>query len=272
MNEGETKNSPSALRQVVLGPWEAVGGKVGRGLKECCLSLAFLARVLVRFPIVLKNRELTLKQTISIGVSSLPLLVVTSIFTGAVATFQCAFQFRNFVPDKFIGTAACKMILIELGPVLTGLVLAGRVGSALAAEIGSMKEKEELDAMMVLDLDPVRYLALPRFAAFILMMPALTVISDLLAIFGGWLVAVLSLDMTTYTYTSGLQLYFQTKDLYSGMLKSFIFGIIICLMGYLSGANAGSGARGVGEAVMKAVVSACVLILIFDFVVALCFF
>ena len=263
-------DSPAAL--VLLGPWMRLGAKVANGLKESCLAMALLARVLVRVPYILRNRELTLVQTISIGVSSLPLLVVTSIFTGAVATFQCAYQFRNFVPDKFIGTAACKMILIELGPVLTGLVLAGRVGSALAAEIGSMKEKEELDAMEALNLDSLRYLALPRFAAFIVMMPALTLISDLLALFGGWLVAVLSLNMTTYTYTSGLQLYFQTKDLCSGMLKSFIFGVIICLMGYVSGRNAGAGARGVGLAVMRSVVSACVLILIFDFVVALCFF
>lgn len=269
MEQGE-KSHP--FFWMAAGPWIQIASKVGDKLRTAALGMALLARIAWRTPLLFKNRDLTLEQTIAIGVSSLPLLVITSIFTGAVATFQVAYQFRNFVPDKFIGTAAGKMILIELGPVLTGLVLAGRVGSALAAELGSMKEKEELDAMVVLDLDPLRYIALPRFAAFILMMPALTAISNLLAIFGGWVVAVLSLNMTSYTFLSGLQLYFEPLDLYSGMFKSFIFGIIICLMGYLHGSTAGSGARGVGYAVMKSVVSASVLILIADFVIAICLF
>jgi phospholipid/cholesterol/gamma-HCH transport system permease protein len=260
------------LWSVVVGPWAHLFQRIAKKIESALLSMSLLGRIAWRAPLILKNKDLTMQQAIAIGVSSLPLLVITSIFTGAVATFQVAYQFRNFVPDKFIGTAAAKMILIELGPVLTGLVLAGRVGSALAAELGSMKEKEELDAMVVLDLDPLRYIALPRFAAFILMMPVLTVISNLLAIFGGWIVAVLSLNMTSYTFLSGLQLYFKPIDLYSGMFKSFVFGIIICLMGYVHGTTAGSGARGVGYAVMNSVVSASVLILISDFVIAVCFF
>lgn len=262
----------SALWLMVVGPWSFLQKKFGSKLRDAALAMGLLARITWRAPLILKNKNLTMQQAIAIGVSSLPLIIVTSIFTGAVATFQVAYQFRNFVPDKFIGTASGKMILIELGPVLTGLVLAGRIGSALAAELGSMKEKEELDAMVVLNLDPLRYIALPRFAAFILMMPALTIISNLFAIFGGWVVAVLSLNMTSYTFLTGLQLYFNPLDLYSGMFKSFIFGIIICLMGYVHGVNAGAGARGVGYAVMKSVVSASVLILIADFVIAICVF
>ena len=219
-----------------------------------------------------KSRSLVLKQMIAVGVSSIPLVFVTSVFSGMVAAVQAKYQFRNFVPDKFVGTAATKMIIIELGPVLTGLVLAGRVGSALAAEIGTMKEKEELHAMETLDLNPYRYLAMPRLIAFMTMMPCLTIFSMFLAIVGAWFVSVVALDVTSYTFVEGSKYFFQIKDLFAGILKSFVFGIAIFLMGYYNGAKAGNGAKGVGKATMNVVVSSCVLILIFDFLIALLVF
>ena len=160
------------------------------------------------------------------------------------------------------------MILIELGPILSALVLAGRVGSALAAEIGSMREKEELDAYTVLGLDPYRYLAMPRFLAFMTMVPCLTIISNCLALIGGWIVCVLALDITTYTYYTGMQYLFQTMDLFAGVIKSFIFGAIIFVLGFYHGLNAGAGARGVGVATMNVVVASCLMILIADFFMA----
>ena len=231
-----------------------------------------LFQVIIRVPLVRKNPGLTIRQMISVGVSSIPLLFITSLFTGAVAAVQSEYQFRNFIPDKFIGTAVSKMVLIELGPILTALVLAGRVGSALAAEIGSMKGKEELSAFEALNLDPLRYLALPRFIAFFFMVPCLSILSSFLAIIGGWIVCVLALDITTYTYYTGLQYMFQGMDLISGIIKSFIFGVIIFLLGYYHGLNAGNGAKGVGLATMKTVVSACVSLLIFDFLIAIIMF
>jgi phospholipid/cholesterol/gamma-HCH transport system permease protein len=260
------------LGVIVLGPWVLLFKIAWDGLSSANDVVVLLFRTLWRFPLLFKNPELTLKQCIGIGISSLPLVFVTSLFSGMVAAVQAAYQFRNFVPDKFIGTAVCKMVIIELSPVLMGLVMAGRVGSALAAEIGSMKEKEELDAMSVLDLDPLRYLALPRLITFMIMMPALSLFSSFLAIVGGWLVSVLALDLTTYTYISGLKFQFVPLELYSGLVKSFVFGILIFLMGYHHGINAGAGARGVGEATMKVVVSSCVLILIFDFIITLLMF
>jgi len=258
--------------ELVLTPIRSIGKAVVDGVSAIGEVIVLLFATLKRLPFLPKVMDLTVKQMISIGVSSLPLLFVTSIFTGMVATVQAQFQFRNLVPDKFVGTAACKMILIELGPILTALVMAGRVGSALAAEIGSMKEKEELAAYDVLGLDPLRYLALPRFVAFFVMLPALSIISNCLALIGGWFVCVLALDITTYTYYTGMQYLFEIRDLFSGIIKSFVFGTIIYLLGYHCGLNAGPGAKGVGMATMNVVVSSCVCILIFDLIVAMIIF
>ncbi|MCK9181485.1 MAG: ABC transporter permease [Fibrobacteraceae bacterium] len=252
----------------LLKPFRFIGQMIVDGISsvgELCCILWFTLR---EMPNVHKNGNLVIKQMVSIGVSSVPLLFVTSIFTGMVATVQASFQFRGLVADKWVGTAACKMILIELGPLLTALVLAGRVGSALAAEIASMREKEELAAYEVLGLDPYRYLALPRFVAFFTMVPCLTVISNCLAIFGGWIVAVLALDISTYTFYSGMQYLFDPMDLFSGIIKSFVFGVTIFLLGWFHGTNAAPGARGVGLATKDVVVSSCLMILILDLAVA----
>jgi phospholipid/cholesterol/gamma-HCH transport system permease protein len=180
---------------------------------------------------------------------------------------QAAYQFRGFVPSNYLGTAVCKLVIIESGPVLTALVLAGRVGSAIAAEIGTMKEKEELDAMTVLDLDPLRYLALPRLLAGLLVFPLLVVISDFLSIVGGWIISTLVLNVTTATYVFGLRFLFQPYDVLTSMIKAMVFGLIVVLMGYHHGLTAGSGAKGVGQASMKSVVASCMLILIVDFLI-----
>jgi len=138
-----------------------------------------LFRIFLRVPLVVKNPSITLHQIMNIGVSSIPLIFVASVFTGAVTAESAEYQFRNFIPDRYIGTGVCLSVILELGPVLTGLVLAGRSSSAISAEIGSMREKEELDAMLVLNLDPLRYLAMPRILACIVMFPVLTVMKTM---------------------------------------------------------------------------------------------
>lgn len=253
---------------VALAPFRFLGKMVVDGIENTGEICYILFRTVKVLPYARKNFDLIVKQMISIGVSSVPLLFVTSIFTGMVATIQAEFQFRNLVAAKFVGTAACKMVLIELGPLLTALVLAGRVGSALAAEIASMREKEEFDAYLVLGLDPYRYLAMPRFVAFFTMIPCLTVISNGLALLGGWIVCVLALDITTYSYYTGMQYLFNPMDLFSGIIKSFVFGVTIFLLGYYHGLHATAGARGVGLATKNVVVSSCLMILILDLAVA----
>lgn len=253
---------------ILLSPVFWLGRLIVTGIQNLGEVVFIFLRTFKTLPYAFKHTNLIVKQMIEIGVSSIPLLFVTSIFTGMVATVQAEFQFRDLVADKFVGTAACKMILIELGPILSALVLAGRVGSALAAEIGSMREKEELDAYLVLGLDPFRYLAMPRFVAFMTMVPCLTMISNALALIGGWIVCVLGLDITTYTYYTGMQYLFNPMDLWAGVIKSFVFGAIIFVLGYFHGLNAGAGARGVGLATMNVVVSSCLMILIADFAMA----
>ena len=227
--------------------------------------VSLILQIVARFPYVVKNPALTLQQMIRIGTSSLPLIMVISFFIGAVTAIQAAYQFRGFVPSTYIGTAVCKLVLIESGPVLTALVLAGRIGSAIAAEIGTMKEKEELDAMTVLNLDPLRYLAMPRLISALLAFPLLVIISDFLSIIGGWIITNFVLQVTTSTYIFGLRFLFQGYDIFVSMIKAMAFGGIVAVMGYYHGLAAGSGARGVGQASMRSVVSSCVLILVVDF-------
>lgn len=249
----------------LLKPIIWLGQVIATGISSVGEIICILLNTLKQMPHVFKNPNLIVKEMISVGVSSLPLLFVTSIFTGMVATVMAEFEFHNLVSDKFVGTAACKMVLIELGPLLTAIVLSGRVGSAVAAELGSMKEKEELAAYTVLGLEPYRYLALPRFVAFFTMIPCLTAISNALALIGGWIVCVLALDITTYTYYTGMQYLFNSMDLWSGIIKSFVFGTLIFALGYYHGINSKPGAHGVGLATMNVVVASCLMILVADF-------
>jgi phospholipid/cholesterol/gamma-HCH transport system permease protein len=254
-----------ALGAFVLGAWGAAWGaasaKVAQLGEICLLTL----RIASRLPYFFRNPSITFQQIIRIGVSSLPLIIVISFFIGAVTAIQANYQFRGFVPASYLGTAVCKFVIIESGPVLTALVLAGRVGSAIAAEIGTMKEKEELDAMAVLDLDPLRYLAVPRLLSGVIAFPLLVVISDFLAVVGGWIITTLVLKVTTATYVFGLRFLFSGYDIWISMIKAMVFGAIVVIMGYFHGISAGAGARGVGQASMRSVVSSCVLILVLDF-------
>ena len=252
----------TALRVLAL-LTEAVARRFAR-VGEVFILLGRIAR---RAHLVFLNPGLTVDQIIRIGTSSLPLVIVISFFIGAVSAIQAQYQFRGFVPANYLGTAVCKLVIIESGPVLTALVLAGRVGSAIAAEIGTMKEKEELDAMTVLDLDPLRYLAMPRLWAGLMVFPLLVIISDFLSIVGGWIITTLVLKVTTATYVFGLRFLFQPYDVLTSMIKAMVFGGIVVLMGYHHGLTAGPGAKGVGQASMRSVVSSCMLILIVDFLI-----
>ena len=272
------ENSPTPKTPAWAVFLDAVGGSAMRVVRDARARFADKAgqvgeiclltgRIAKRTPMVVLNPSLTFQQLIRVGITSLPLIIVISVFIGAVTAIQADYQFRGFVPATYLGTAVCKFVIIESGPVLTALVLAGRVGSAIAAEIGTMKEKEELDAMTVLNLDPLRYLALPRLLSGVIAFPLLTIISDFLAICGGWLVTNLILKVTTATYVFGLRFLFSGYDIWIGLVKAMVFGGIVVIMGYYHGIGAGAGAKGVGQASMRSVVSSCVLILVMDFVI-----
>ena len=220
----------------------------------------------------LHSFRLVVQQMGAIGVGSLWLVTVVSVFTGAVAAVQAAYQFSNVVPLKYIGAVIIRSVIIELGPVLTALVVGGRVGASIAAELGTMKVTEQIDALRAMAINPVRYLIVPRLIAAIVMLPVVTIFSNAIAIFGGFVVAVLRIGVSAHTYVLGLKQFFFLKDLYSGLLKAMIFGGIIGTMGCYHGFATEGGAEGVGVATTRAVVGACVLVLISDYLLANLFF
>jgi phospholipid/cholesterol/gamma-HCH transport system permease protein len=227
-----------------------------------------IGNIILHLPRFFRQYRFILQQMMSLGVASMPLVVVTSCFTGGVAASQAKYQFANLIPLTYLGTAICKSVVIELGPVLTALVMSGRMGASIAAELGTMKTNEQIDAMECLALDPVRYLIVPRVVAGMVMLLTLTIFADFIAILGAWFVSVFFLDVSSFLFLNGLRLFFDTFDVFAGLLKATVFGGIITLMGCYNGMEAEGGSEGVGKATMKSVVSSCVLILIFDFVVA----
>jgi phospholipid/cholesterol/gamma-HCH transport system permease protein len=227
-----------------------------------------IGRIVKSLPYFLKKPRLTSEQMLIMGVASLPLVIFTSVFTGAVSAVQAAYQFKNIIPLTYLGGAVGKAVVIELGPVLTALVIAGRVGASIAAEIGTMKVTEQIDALETMALDPVKFLAVPRFVSGIIMLPILTIFADFIAIMGGLFVAVFFLDLNSYTFLNSLKRFFELFDLFGGLLKAGIFGAIIAVVGCYHGFRTSGGAEGVGLSTTRAVVYSSVLILIADYVVA----
>ena len=218
--------------------------------------------------LIYRNPGLTMKQAFGLGVESLPLVSVIAVFLGSETVIQAVYQMGGIVPMRYLGVLVCKSLTTELGPVITSMVVAGRVATGIAAEIGSMKTTEQLDAMQVLRLDPVRYLIVPKTVACIIMLPVLVIWGDFIALLGSMVTVALSVDMTMHEYLSGLRLFFDAGDLYVGVIKTTVFGGIIALTGAYFGLEAKGGAEGVGNATTRAVISAAVLILIFDFIIA----
>ncbi|HYM80843.1 MAG TPA: ABC transporter permease [Candidatus Limnocylindria bacterium] len=216
----------------------------------------------------LRSFRLVVQQAHSIGVGSLGLVLVVSVFTGAVAAVQAAYQFSNVVPLKYLGSVILRSVIIELGPVLTALVVGGRVGASVAAELGTMKVTEQIDALRAMGINPIRFLVVPRVVASTVMLPVVTVFANAIAIFGGFVVAVTTLDVSAHTFVTSLKQFFFMRDLFSGLFKSVIFGGIIGTMGSYYGFATEGGAEGVGAATTRAVVSSCVLVLISDYVLA----
>ena len=228
----------------------------------------FVAETIRMTPRGLMAPRLLVDEMHAIGVQSLLLVFVVSLFTGAVSAVQAAYQFSTIVPLKYIGSVIMRSVIIELGPVLTALIIGGRVGASIAAELGTMRVTEQIDALDAMAVNPVRYLVVPRVAAAIIMVPVLVALADAIAIFGGYVVAITSLDVSSHTYVTGLKSFFHLKDLYSGLVKAVCFGAIIGWMGCYYGFRAEGGAEGVGRATTQAVVAICVLVLISDYVLA----
>ncbi len=231
------------------------------------LSL-MVGRAVLAFRYFFTSLHLILSQMYYMGVKSVWLILITSVFTGGVSAWQAAYQFKDYVPLRYLGGAVGKAVLIELAPVLTALVIAGRVGAGIAAELGSMKVTEQVDAMESMAVDPIRYLVMPRFGAGIIMLPIITALADFIAIFGALMVAVSLVGVETETFMNGFKQFFLLSDFFSGLAKAAVFGAIISIMGCYHGFYTTGGAQGVGLSTTRAVVSAAVLILVADYVMA----
>lgn len=207
-----------------------------------------------------------LVQFMQIGYYSLPVVGMTAIFTGMVLALQSYTGFSRFSAEGAVATVVVLSVTRELGPVLAGLMVAGRVSAAIAAEIGTMRVTEQIDALVTLSVNPFRYLLFPRVLAGACMMPLLVLVADTIGVLGGYLVGVYRLDFNSSAYLSMTVKYLESDDVISGLIKATVFGVIVTLMGCYHGYNSGRGAEGVGRAATNAVVSASVMILTMNYV------
>jgi phospholipid/cholesterol/gamma-HCH transport system permease protein len=210
----------------------------------------------------------TLIQMDTIGVGSIPIVVLTGFFSGAVMALQLSRPLVQFGQVGRIGQLVSITLVRELGPVLTSLMVAGRNSSGIASELGSMKVTEQIDAMRALGTDPTKKLVTPRMVATAIMLPLLTIISDFIGIFGGWLISRYLLNVTTQQYWSGAWQSLEWGDIAQGLLKPFVFAFAISLVGCFYGLRTTGGTQGVGRATTQAVVAASVMILALDFFIA----
>jgi len=244
----------------------SIGHRIRLFLAELGAYSILLWRSIIAARSIGRDRRLVLEQMEHIGTDSLPLVLIIGIFTGAVSAWQAAYQFKGLIPFSFLGAAVSRAIFIELGPVLTAIVIAGRVGASIAAEIGTMKVTEQLDALESLAISPIRYLSMPRILAAVLMMPALVTFANAIALFGAYLVSSAFLDISSKVFFDSVQHFFHLKDVIGGQLKSLFFGGITALIGVRVGFTASGGAAGVGNATIRAFVLSATMILVLDYV------
>jgi phospholipid/cholesterol/gamma-HCH transport system permease protein len=213
-----------------------------------------------------------LRQMIDIGYYSLPVVGLTAIFTGMVLALQSHTGFSRFEAESAVATIVVLSMTRELGPVLAGLMVAGRVGASMAAEIGTMRVTEQIDALTTLSTDPFKYLVAPRLFAGLLMLPLLVIVANIIGVFGGYIVGIYKLGFSPYDYIDRTFEFLETQDVVLGLVKAAVFGFLVALMGCYQGYNSRGGAQGVGAATTKAVVSASILILTANYIVTELFF
>lgn len=227
----------------------------------------FFWKIILSTPSALKRFHLIVEQLMLLGITSIPIVLLTSIFVGAISAWQAQYLFSNAIPLTYLGTAVGKAVFTELGPVLTALVITGRVGAKLAAELGTMRVTEQIDAMVCLSLDPFCYLLAPRMIAGVIMLPVLTIFSAFFAIVSAQMLSQFALGLSFATFYQGLRLLFRVQDVVICLVKAFVFGCVITLSGCYYGFLTKGGAVGVGVATKRSVVAAMVLILICNLIV-----
>lgn len=247
---------------------EAPLGAVGRGALGFAAAFGrfatFAIRVVRAAPDVGVWGRIVVLQMARLGVASLPIALFIAMFTGIVLALQASYTFTGTIPLYFVGTLVGKTMILELGPVLTGLALAGRVGANIAAEIGTMRVTEQVDALETLAYDPLSYLVVPRVIAGVLMFPAVVAFADAIGIVAGWITAINLLDMSSAEFVRGLRLFFEPFDIRYSLTKAASFGLAVTSIGCFYGFTTAGGAEAVGRSTTQAVVVSSMLILVLD--------
>ncbi|WP_341793558.1 MULTISPECIES: ABC transporter permease [unclassified Rickettsia] len=212
------------------------------------------------------------RQLLFIGFYSLPVVAMTTFFSGAVLALQSYTGFSRFSAESSIATVVVLSLTRELGPVLAGLMVAGRVGASIAAEIATMRVTEQVDALYTLSTNPIKYLVFPRVIAAVITLPCLVLIGDVIGVMGGYLVGVYKLNFNSVSYLTSTFQYLEAIDVISGLVKAAAFGFIISIISCYSGYYSNKGAKGVGMATTSAVVNSSILILISNYLITELFF
>ncbi len=239
---------------VVKGPIERIG--------HIIMLFYSTLRWLLRPPFEIKS---ILKQMLEMGVNSLPVVLITAVFTGMVLALQSYTGFKRFGAEGLVGTVVALSMTRELGPVLTALIVTGRAGAAIAAELGTMRVTEQIDALETLATNPIKYLVVPRFVSGLIMLPALTIVADIIGIIGGYFVTVMLLGANITTYMRMTWDFLEVQDIYNGIIKACFFGAALSLICCYKGFYTEGGAAGVGKATTGAVVISFMTILISDY-------
>jgi phospholipid/cholesterol/gamma-HCH transport system permease protein len=252
----------------------ALSEKFGRMIMRSCASTGKI--VILFFDTCRRLRQADLRETVRqmarLGADSLPIVLMTIMFTGMVLAVQTSKEFVRFGASSSVGGVVAIAMGRELAPVLTGVVVAGRIGAAIAAEIGTMKVTEQIDALRVMATNPTSYLVVPRFLAAVLMMPVLIVFANAIGSIGGWLVATNYANISSFTYTNSIKVFMEPFDMVGGMLKGCVFGAIIAIVGCHKGLSTRQGAEGVGIAPTAAVVLSLILIFISNYFLSIILF
>ncbi len=245
---------------------QALGKKTLSFLEEFGQISILLFNIIKNIKNVPRTAKVVLRQMEHIGVNSLPLVLIIAVFTGAIAAWQAAYQLKGLAPMSILGGTTSRAIITELGPVLTGIVIAGRVGASIAAELGTMKVTEQIDALEIMAIDPIRYLAMPRMLASLLMMPILVIFANTIAVFGAFIVSNYFLNVTFQVFFDSVKYFFIFSDLTAGLVKAVFFGGVTALLGCHIGFRTQGGAEGVGFSTIRSFVLSATMILILDYV------
>ncbi len=229
-------------------------------------------RTVAWIPVPPIKRRHIIAQMKKIGVESLPIIFLINFFIGMVLALQSAYQMRQFQAEMYIASLVAFSMVRELGPVITALVVAGRVGASIAAELGTMRVTEQIDALETLATNPIKYLVVPRFLALFIMLPILTVYADFVGIMGGYTVGVGSLGVSSSMYLKKTWEFLVYKDVFIGLAKAVCFAVIICVVACYEGMNADQGAEGVGKSTTHAVVTSFILIIAADCLITALFY